>query len=41
MTYTAKVLIQQLYKAVDDFQCDQLIVLLFNCATEIQAGIPA
>lgn len=40
MTYTAKIFIQQLHKTVDDFKCDQLIVLLFNCTTEIQAGIP-
>ena len=41
MTHAAKVLIQKLYEAVDDFQCDQLIVLLFNCTTEIQASVPA
>ncbi|TNN41386.1 hypothetical protein EYF80_048444 [Liparis tanakae] len=40
VTYAAKVFIQQLYEAVDDFQGDELVVLLFYCATEVQAGVP-
>lgn len=41
MTYTAKIFIQQLYESMYNFECDQLIVLLFNGTTEIKAGIPA
>lgn len=39
-THAAKVFIQQLHKAMDDLQSDQLVVLLLNCTAEIQAGIP-
>lgn len=38
-TYTAKVFVQKLHISVDQFQCDELIVLALNGAAEIEAGI--
>jgi len=40
ITYAAEVLIQQLHIAMNDLQCQQLVVVLLDGATEIQAGIP-
>lgn len=39
MTYTAEVFVEQLDVAVDDLQCDELIVLVLNGTAEIQTGI--
>lgn len=40
-THTAEVFIQELHVSVDDFQCDELVVLVLYGTAEIQAGIPA
>lgn len=39
-TYTSEVLVQQLHVPVDDFQRQQLVVVLLNGAAEVQAGVP-
>lgn len=38
-TYAAKVLVQELHVTVDQLQCDQLIVLTFDGAAEIETGV--
>lgn len=38
-THAAEVLVQELYVSVDQLQCDQLIVLAFNGAAEIETGV--
>lgn len=41
MTYTAEVFVEQLDVAVDDLQCDQLVVLVLDGTAEIQTGVSA
>lgn len=38
-THTAKIFVQQLHISVDDLQGDQLIILVLDCAAEIQARV--
>lgn len=38
-THTAEVLVQEFHVSVDQLQCDQLVVLAFNGAAEIEAGV--
>lgn len=38
-THAAKVLVQELYISVDQLQCDELVVLAFDGAAEIETGI--
>ena len=38
-THTAKIFVQQFHVSMDDLQSDQLIVLILNCAAEVEAGI--
>ena len=40
LTNTSDVLVQKLHIAVNDFQCQQPIVLGLNCTAEIQTCIP-
>lgn len=38
-TYAAKVFVQEFHISVDQFQCDEFIVLALDGAAEIEAGI--
>jgi hypothetical protein len=38
-THAAEVLVQELYVSVDQLQCDQLVVLAFDGAAEIETGV--
>lgn len=40
-THAAKVLVQQLHISVDQLQGDEFIVLAFDGAAEVEAGIPS
>ena len=40
ISYAAKVLVQQLHVAMQHFQAQQLILLVFQTDAEIQTGIP-
>ena len=40
-TYTTEVFVQELHVSVDHLECQQLIVRLFDTATEVEASVPA